>query len=174
MGAQETVLCLVVVAVIVVTAISISIAIQAITVFIISMMVILLVIVIYQQLLLLITIGPIVDICVFIFDQFLIRYVPMLASILVELLVLVGLVEHDAMLVVGVVDSVVRRVFRVVLFILLIMSEIILVVVLITIAAATTVVTSDLVLDFFGATALLPMIIFIPVAFRLLATSTRT
>ena len=91
-GAQETVLCLVVVAVVVVTAISISIAIQAITVFIISMMVILLVIVVINQQLLLITIGPIVDICIFIFDQFLIGYVPMLAGILVELLVLVGLV----------------------------------------------------------------------------------
>lgn len=63
-----------------------------------------------------------------------------------------------------------------VLFILLIMSEmiIILVVVLITIAAAATVVTSNLQLDVFGATALLPIIIFIPVAFRLLTAGTRS
>ena len=62
-----------------------------------------------------------------------------------------------------------------VLFILLIMSEmIILVVVLITIAAAATVVTSDLELDVFGATALLPIIIFIPVALRLLTAGTRS
>lgn len=63
-----------------------------------------------------------------------------------------------------------------VLFILLIMSEmIILVVVLITIAAAATVVTSDLELDVFRATALLPtIIIFIPVALRLLTAGTRS
>ena len=61
-----------------------------------------------------------------------------------------------------------------VLFILLIMSEIILVVVLITIAAAATVVTSDFEFDVFGATALLPIIIFIPVALRLLTAGTRS
>ena len=141
--AQKTVLLLFVVRIVVVSAIAISI--HTITVFIIC---IVLLIVVNKQLLLLIrriTISIGITICmiicadVVIFDQFLIGNVPLLARQLVQLLVLVGRVEHDAMLVVRfVVDIVVRRVLRMVLFILLIMSKITVAVALITTSSSSS------------------------------------
>lgn len=82
-------------------------------------------------------VAAVASIMVIVFYQFLIRNVPLLARVLIQLLVLVALVHHP-MFVVR-VEIMIWRVFRMVLFILLLIM---------------TLIISDLELDFLGSAAL--------------------